>query len=134
MTKYELLSLLKTEDLFDQLSSEHLDREDALDFFSDMDEGDSHILQELLNQVDKAWDVYQEINMYSDVLYKGKHQHIATATKAVMFKNAQKAQEVIYIMIEDFLEKFIDVDGLQEKPVEEEPDTDWYYEEGKING
>lgn len=133
MTKYELLSLLRTEDLFTGESNldrkEWLDREDVLNFFSDMDEGDSHILQEMIGGVDKAWKVYDDMNDIAHVLYRKDSAHIATAIKSKLYKTAEKTQEIIYMMIEDFLEIFIDIDGLKEEPIEEERDYDYLREE-----
>lgn len=133
MTKYELLSLLRTEDLFTGEGNldrkEWLGREDVLNFFSDMDEGDSHILNELLKQVDKVWVLHKNIGDFAHSLYNRTHEHVATAVEAKTYKTCLIQQDVIYMMIEDLLLKYVDVDGLKEEKPEEERDYDYLREE-----
>lgn len=133
MTKYELLSLLRTEDLFTGEGNldrkEWLDREDVLNFFSDMDESDSNTLNELLKQVDKVWVLHKNIGDIAHSLYNRTHEHVATAVEAKTYKTCLIQQDVIYMMIEDLLLKYVDVDGLKEEPIEKERDYDYLREE-----
>jgi len=139
MTKEELLHLIKTEDLFtgegNADTKEWLDREDVLDFFIDVEEEKSTTLSDLLNATWNVWNNYYDIIESSKEIYKGESKHISDAIKKELRKHAEKFQEFTYMMIEDLLDSYIDLEGLLEGyDEEEEPDTDWYYEEGKING
>lgn len=136
MTKEELLHLIKTEDLFtgedNADTKEWLDREDVLDFFIDVEEEESNTLDDLLNATWNVWNNYHDIVETSKSIYKGESEHISDAIKKELYKHAEKFQEFTYMMIEDLLDSYIDLAGLLEEHEEEEPDTDWYYEEGKV--
>ena len=136
MTKYQVLQLIKFEDLFTGENNadpkDWLDREDVLDFISDLDDGDSHLLELMLKNVDEVWEAYKDAVNLAEILYK-KAPHIADAIKKELFKTSTKNQEILYMMIEDFLEEFVDVEGMKDmRDHEEEQDTDWYYEEMKL--
>ena len=65
MTKYQVLQLIKFEDLFtgenNADTKEWLDREDVLDFIGDVESKDGELVEGLLQIVDDAWELHRDM-------------------------------------------------------------------------
>jgi len=136
MTKEEVLELIMLEDLFtgenNAETKEWTRREDALKFINEMDEGSSHLLDLMLKNIDDVWEKHRDLVDLAEVFYK-KAPHIADAIKKESYKTSIKHQDTVYMMIEDLLLEFVDIDGMKDmREFKEERDPDWYYEEMKI--
>ena len=127
MTKEEVLQLIKFEDLFtgdnNADTKEWLDREDALTFIKQIDSTDGELIQGLLDIVDDAWELHREMTKKAEEAYS-KNDKVANAIKKETYKIAMKQQEVNYMMIEDILLAYVDIEGMKEEPLVEERDWD----------
>jgi len=127
MTKYQVLQLIKFEDLFtgenNADTKEWLDREDVLDFIGDVESKDGELVEGLLQIVDDAWELHRDMVDKARASYP-KNPEIVRAIDKKTYKIAETQQEVNYMMIEDILIGYVDIDGLKEEPLVEERDWD----------